>query len=301
MITYSFIIPHKNNPDLLQRCVNSIPRRDDIQIIVVDDNSDKMDWNTFKFDDDKCIELIKTHDNKGAGYARNIGLEYVTGKWILFADCDDFYYDGFLDILDKYKNLDIDVLYFNFKGIYSDSHEIYPRYNKTTKYYSDFDNTLDTLDKIRYKITMPWNKMINSKFLKRFDIRFEEVMKGNDLLFSFLVGFFSKKVAVETQPLYAWTLQKQSSISNTVLTRLDCQIMAQRRVRNNYFYCYIGKKSYKKSLFKRILSEIKYRGIRSAFLYLWIYLTSQKVLKKTESYYIKLIEKKIIQNEQKQN
>lgn len=39
MIKYSIIIPHHNVPTLLERCVNSIPQRDDIQIIVVDDNS----------------------------------------------------------------------------------------------------------------------------------------------------------------------------------------------------------------------------------------------------------------------
>jgi glycosyltransferase involved in cell wall biosynthesis len=41
MYNYSFIIPHKNCPDLLQRCVDSIPDRDDVQVIVVDDNSDE--------------------------------------------------------------------------------------------------------------------------------------------------------------------------------------------------------------------------------------------------------------------
>jgi glycosyltransferase involved in cell wall biosynthesis len=41
MINYSFIIPHHNSPKLLERCLNSIPQRDDIEIIVVDDNSDK--------------------------------------------------------------------------------------------------------------------------------------------------------------------------------------------------------------------------------------------------------------------
>ena len=40
MIVYSFIIPHKNCPVLLNRCLDSIPIRDDVQIIVVDDNSD---------------------------------------------------------------------------------------------------------------------------------------------------------------------------------------------------------------------------------------------------------------------
>ena len=40
MINYSVIIPHKNIPKLLQRCLDSIPVRDDLQVIVVDDNSD---------------------------------------------------------------------------------------------------------------------------------------------------------------------------------------------------------------------------------------------------------------------
>ena len=37
---YSIIIPHKNIPKLLQRCLDSIPERDDVQVIIVDDNSD---------------------------------------------------------------------------------------------------------------------------------------------------------------------------------------------------------------------------------------------------------------------
>ena len=40
IINYSIIIPHKNTPNLLQQCLDSIPYRDDIQIIVVDDNSE---------------------------------------------------------------------------------------------------------------------------------------------------------------------------------------------------------------------------------------------------------------------
>ena len=38
-ILYSIIIPHKDIPCLLQRCLDSIPSRDDVQIIVADDDS----------------------------------------------------------------------------------------------------------------------------------------------------------------------------------------------------------------------------------------------------------------------
>ena len=37
--TFSIIIPHKEIPDLLMRCLKSIPVSEDIQVIVVDDNS----------------------------------------------------------------------------------------------------------------------------------------------------------------------------------------------------------------------------------------------------------------------
>ena len=37
--TFSIIIPHKDIPDLLMRCLRSIPVSEDIQVIVVDDNS----------------------------------------------------------------------------------------------------------------------------------------------------------------------------------------------------------------------------------------------------------------------
>ena len=35
---FSIIIPHYNIPDLLMRCLESIPVSEDIQVIVVDDN-----------------------------------------------------------------------------------------------------------------------------------------------------------------------------------------------------------------------------------------------------------------------
>ena len=103
MINYSIIIPHKNIPDLLTRCVNSIPQRGDIQIIVVDDNSDQAYLDIFPSFYRSDLEVIFTKEGRGAGYARNIGLKRAKGKWLLFADADDYYTGGFLDVLDKYK------------------------------------------------------------------------------------------------------------------------------------------------------------------------------------------------------
>ena len=39
-MNFTIIIPHKNIPLLLSRLINSIPVREDLEIIVVDDGSD---------------------------------------------------------------------------------------------------------------------------------------------------------------------------------------------------------------------------------------------------------------------
>lgn len=59
MYTYTIIIPHRNIPKLLQRCLDSIPHRDDLHIIVVDDNSDpdKVDFEHFPGYDRNDVEL----------------------------------------------------------------------------------------------------------------------------------------------------------------------------------------------------------------------------------------------------
>lgn len=66
MINYSIIIPHKNIPNLLQRCLDSIPNREDVQIIVVDDNSDPniVDFDKFPGLNRSNVEVIFTKKEK---------------------------------------------------------------------------------------------------------------------------------------------------------------------------------------------------------------------------------------------
>ena len=59
-IVYSIIIPHQNMPALLQRCLDSVPERDDVQVIVVDDNSNPsvVDFGHFPGVDRKNVEVV---------------------------------------------------------------------------------------------------------------------------------------------------------------------------------------------------------------------------------------------------
>ena len=86
MIDLSIIIPHYNSPDTLQKLINSIPVLPQIEVIVVDDNSDKYIHGL-----EQCIENSKGRNVifdhvepnlKGAGAARNKGLLQAKGRWV---------------------------------------------------------------------------------------------------------------------------------------------------------------------------------------------------------------------------
>ena len=159
-VMYSFVIPHHNTPDLLQRLVNSIPQREDIEIIVVDDNSDVDKKANVKRPDVKTI-FIGKDDTKWAGHARNVGMDAAVGKWLLFADSDDFYKPNFINVLDEYKDYDFDILFFNIDSVDTVTLNPINRGKFLQKYIEQYDGTKDHENTLRYFVYFPWCKMIN--------------------------------------------------------------------------------------------------------------------------------------------
>ena len=113
-IKFSVIVPHHNTPRLLIRLLDSIPDRQDIQVIVVDDNSDIpiQEWDTLKKQIHSNVSVKLTKEGKGAGYARNVGLSLAKGEWLMFADADDYYAPDTFNIIENNLNDTIDILYY---------------------------------------------------------------------------------------------------------------------------------------------------------------------------------------------
>lgn len=212
-INYSIIIPHKNIPELLQRCLNSIPRRDDIQVIVVDDNSDpdKVDFEHFPGLGEKCVEVYFTKEGKGAGYARNVGLQHVKGKWLLFADADDFFNSCFLSAVDKHLNSYYDIIYFAVNSVFSATLAPSNRCNPHNQILEDALARND-YNLLRYYKYEPWGKMIKTSLVKKNHLNFEETFVSNDVRFSIILGYFAKNISVDLLPIYCVTVRRGSLI-----------------------------------------------------------------------------------------
>jgi glycosyltransferase involved in cell wall biosynthesis len=227
-ITFTIIITHKNIPDLLQRCLDSIPRRGDIQIIVVDDNSDenKVDFSKFPGLGDKHVEIYFTKEGKGAGYARNVGLEHAKGKWLLFADADDFFTENAFEYLFAEINSPHEIVYFKVTSCYSDTLEPADRGDKVNRFIDDFiDKRKQSEGLIRCKWQMPWGKMIKSKYIQEQNIRFDEVTVSNDAMFSLLAGYYASSVSAVNGIIYCTTVNR-GSLTNI----MDRQILTIRYI-----------------------------------------------------------------------
>lgn len=65
---------------------------DDWEAIVVDDGSTDETSEIVEYIRDDRIRLIRLRENRGRGYARDVGLRIIKGKFVTFLDADDWWY-----------------------------------------------------------------------------------------------------------------------------------------------------------------------------------------------------------------
>lgn len=211
MKNLSIIIPHYNTPVLLEKLLNTIPQNKEIEVIVVDDRTDR--------GIEKYKELVRSEkyshitflDNntgkKGAGAARNIGLEKATGKWLLFADADDYFIDDFFEQVKKYFNTDHDVVFFKMTSCYLDTDEKAERHVLYDRLLNDYLHLKEMKSEmaLRYLFNSPCGKLLKGQFVIAEGIVFDEVIAANDVMFSARVGHHMKSFAIDESVIYTIT------------------------------------------------------------------------------------------------
>lgn len=222
-ILYSFIIPHHNSPELLDRCLSTIPQRSDIEIIVVDDNSSEDKRPICQRTDTTILYIDKEH-TKGAGRARNTGLAKANGKWLLFVDCDDMLAENAILALDKQKDSEHDIIFFCISAVNSDTLEPIERCGVFNDYVHNFrkrkpcsENTL------RYNHLVPWGKMIRREMVVANNIAFDEVRYSNDIMFAGKCGLNAKSIGVSEDVLYTVTHREGSLVTQVSKESVYCR------------------------------------------------------------------------------
>jgi glycosyltransferase involved in cell wall biosynthesis len=209
----SIVIPHYNGSNLLEKLLSSIPQEKEIQIIVVDDKSELSHLKFIeKLKKKYNFEFYQNNKIKGPGTCRNIGLEKAKGKWILFADSDDYFVDKFYNKVSSYFNSKSDVIFFPPTSQHMGTSKIADRhlsFKKKIKAYLNNNNIKNEFF-LRYTYIVPWSRMIKNELINIHKIKFDEVKISEDTMFATKVGHFMKKFEVSHDVIYCITKSSRS-------------------------------------------------------------------------------------------
>lgn len=96
-IKISIIIPVYNAENYLEECLDSAVSQTirHKEILCIDDGSLDSSYSILRRYQERYPYIkIYSQENKGAGEARNLGLQRAEGKYVSFLDADDFYIDS---------------------------------------------------------------------------------------------------------------------------------------------------------------------------------------------------------------
>lgn len=216
---YTIIIPHYDIPQLLMRCLGSIPVREEVQVIVVDDCSPEGEKYPEKYPEltRPFLEYYRTPQGGSAGRARNVGMCHAKGEWLIFMDADDLFVDNMYDLLENNIDGEADVTFFNTRSVMSDD---LSRPSKRNLYGTLFERYKDDTSELsfRYDFQSLWGKVFRQSLIEENNVRCDETKYSNDVLFSFMAGHLAKKIKVVQTPLYIVT-QRSNSLASSQFSR----------------------------------------------------------------------------------
>lgn len=212
---FSIIVPIYNSELYIESCVKSLFHQDlweNNEYIFIDDASSDRSIFLLKniiqqlnIEAQDKIKIISFSENHGVAYARKIGIESSTGKYIFFCDSDDWIGENTYRILyDVLNEQDIDALLFNY---------IYEHGKKSTTISEDIELTSLERDLLSGKVHgFLWNKIFKRDLFLN-GIIYPNSNIGEDLILSIQLLHYSSKIKIIKENLYHYRN------NNTSITR----------------------------------------------------------------------------------
>lgn len=213
-ILISFIIPVHNAEKTVERTVRSIldnQNLENIEIILIENASEDMSLQV-------CEQLSKTikqvrvfTSQPGVSNGRNLGLQRALGKWIAFADADDVYLSGVVDVmLEDAKDDELDlVLYGHMNG----SREV--PIAKKTSVLRDNDVNIARLEMLKNptRYMTVWGKLFKRSFIVNYNLKFNaslNLAEDSDFFIEYLLQ--SRVVKKSREIVYNYLPNNSSTV-----------------------------------------------------------------------------------------
>ena len=219
----SVIIPVYNASAFLRQCMDSVVNQtlQDIEIICVDDGSTDASLDIlheYASNDSRITILIQ--QNKGAGAARNTGMQIAHGKYLAFFDSDDFFD---LTLLEKASSradaTNADIVLYGARAYNNETHEYSSMnwvLNKTVIPDIDSFSPFDICDSV-FQITSgaPWSKLFNRDFSERNGLKFQDLRNSEDVFYVLSAISIAKSISWIDEELVSYRVGLKTSLEST--------------------------------------------------------------------------------------
>lgn len=216
MTKVSVIIPIYNVEKYLERCLDSILNQtlQDIEIICVDDGStDNSSRILQKYKQlDHRIKVI-TQPSSGQGIARNNAIDIARGEYIGFVDPDDYVSPQMYEIMyAKAKAYDVDLVEGSF---FIDNQARNYLKKQKNKLNLPTNNIFNWKVKKNYVFSAKlavWNKLYRREFIRKYNIKFMNVLRGEDIIFTVKSRVLANKIIYIDNADYYYVIKEDNSI-----------------------------------------------------------------------------------------
>lgn len=215
MLKISIIVPVYNVEKYLEECLESIINQtySNIEIIIINDGStdnSKFICETYKRKDNR-IELLNKK-NGGLSSARNMGLLYSTGEYVLFIDSDDYIRLDMCEILVKHIiETGADIIWFNYYNLDNKNNIKYNNLVKEYKLYNELNRVFWKDLLYKYKLNeVVWNKIYKRNIIPN-KVFFEGKIHEDTFAFIQILKN-ATKIKMIKESLYYYRSNRKNSI-----------------------------------------------------------------------------------------
>lgn len=243
----SIIIPVYNSERTLRHCLDSVISQSflDWELILVDDGSTDQSGeicNKYAAKDQRIKVFHKK--NGGVSSARNIGLDYAKGEWIVFVDADDFVKESYLVHLLEHSQKKVDLV-ISYAEIYSGNNIQKESYPAKLVDETNFESMFIENDMNWH--TSPWSKLYKRNIIEENHLRFCESMHiGEDAVFLYSYMLCANTIYVSSDTDYCYFAYTPGSLTKRV-NSLMSETIAYNQIRAIVEFM-ILKKSIKNSI-----------------------------------------------------
>lgn len=229
----SIIVPVYNVEKYLNKCINSLVLQDypmeKYEIILVDDGSTDQSGiicDKFSTKYDNVYSLHKK--NGGLSDARNYGLEYAKGEYIIFVDSDDYIENNSLSRIVKNckKQGEPDVFFLKAKKLFSNGYiASYDTDMDISFYRNGKKNAISYIASRKMFPASAWSKMVKRDLLIKNNIWFKVGQLSEDYEWSLLLFLFAEKFGADNNDYYYYRQKRQGSITSKCSERHFCDLL----------------------------------------------------------------------------